>query len=351
MLEARAITKTYEAKPLLKGVSFTLGGGETLCLLGSSGSGKSTLLRIIAGLEVAEGGSVLWEGRDLADVPSHKRNFGLMFQDYALFPHRSVQDNVAFGLRMQGRTRSEIDRQVRAALEQVNMASFGARRVTDLSGGEQQRVALARALAPRPRLLMLDEPLGALDRALREQLLDELRRLLHATEIPAIYVTHDQEEAFTLADRVALLHAGRLVQIGSSQEVYQRPASPWVARFLGQTNLLSGTVIDTQPLFVSTPLGGFAASWASEQAGRPRSGQKVTVLIPQREDCGTGMLVRGRVVDVLYRGDGFHARVVTEGEFSLDFQLSRPVEVHEEVEISLQTGGILAWPEEMHADE
>jgi spermidine/putrescine transport system ATP-binding protein len=328
-------------------VSFSLAGGETLCLLGSSGSGKSTLLRILAGLEIAESGRVLWDGQDLSGVPPHRRNFGLMFQDYALFPHRSVAENVGFGLRMQGRAREEIGALVMSALQQVNMAGFTGRRVTDLSGGEQQRVALARALAPRPRLLMLDEPLGALDRALREQLLDELRRLLHQTEIPAIYVTHDQEEAFVLADRVALLHGGKLVQMGTPEEVYHRPASPWVARFLGQTNLVAGTLVETQPLTVSTALGGFQVTWASRTGARPRGGQKVLVLIPMREDCDAqaGLLVRGRAIDVLYRGDGFHARVMTASEELLDFRLARPVVVGEEVEISLQTGGILAWPE------
>ncbi len=345
MLEVRDIEKTYESRPLLRGVSFTLGLGETLCLLGASGSGKSTLLRIIAGLEAAEGGSVLWNGADLALVPAYKRNFGLMFQDYALFPHRSVAENVAFGLRMHGVGREEIDVRVSEALRQVNMASFAGRRVTELSGGEQQRVALARALAPRPRLLMLDEPLGALDRALREQLLEELRHLLHVTEIPAIYVTHDQEEAFTLADRVALLHNGELVQIGSPLAVYQCPASPWAARFLGQTNLLDGQVVEARPLVVNTALGGFAAHWAAKAADGPKVGQKVTLLIPKREDRSTGANVRGRVTDALFRGDGFHAEVATPTGITLSFWLARPVEVGEEVEISLQTNGILAWPQ------
>ncbi len=344
MLEVREIEKTYESRPLLCGVSFTLEPGETLCLLGSSGSGKSTLLRIIAGLEIPEGGSVLWKGADLALVPAYRRNFGLMFQDYALFPHRSVAENVAFGLRMHGVERTEVDARVKDALKQVNMASFSERRVTDLSGGEQQRVALARALAPRPRLLMLDEPLGALDRALREQLLDELRHLLHVTEIPAIYVTHDQEEAFALADRVALLHRGELVQVGSPLAVYQCPASPWAARFLGYTNLLDGEVVEKHPLVVETALGRFASHWAGKPSDGPREGQAVTLLIPKREDRATGVTVRGRVTDVLFRGDGFHAEVLTGADIVLSFWLARPVEVGQEVEVSLQTNGILAWP-------
>ncbi|NCP15641.1 ABC transporter ATP-binding protein, partial [bacterium] len=205
MLQLLDISKDYENKPLLRGISFTVTANETVCLLGASGSGKSTLLRIIAGLEPPDQGTVRWEERDLASVPAHLRNFGLVFQDYALFPHLSVFENIAFGLRMQNLPRPEIEQRVREAVAQVNLTGFEKRGVSDLSGGEQQRVALARALAPRPRLLMLDEPLGALDRALRERLQGELRGILHATGVPAIYVTHDQEEAFAIADRVLLL--------------------------------------------------------------------------------------------------------------------------------------------------
>ena len=177
MLELNNLYKTYENQPLLKGISFSLAAGETICLLGASGSGKSTILRIIAGLEQADSGDVRWDGQSLTKIAVHQRNFGLMFQDYALFPHLNVFDNVAFGLQMKKWPKAEIAPRVDEALGQVNMAGFARRRVTELSGGEQQRVALARALAPRPRLLMLDEPLGALDRALRESLLDELRSI------------------------------------------------------------------------------------------------------------------------------------------------------------------------------
>ncbi len=242
MLEVREIRKNYGGKPLLQGISFCVGAGETVCLLGPSGSGKSTLLRIIAGLEAPEAGQILWDGQDMAGIPVHRRNFGLMFQDYALLPHRNVAENVGFGLRMQAFPRAEIQAQVLAALEKVHMGAFARRRVTDLSGGEQQRVALARTLAPRPRLIMLDEPLGALDRSLREQLIEELHHLLQTTGIPAIYVTHDQDEAFALADRLIMLHDGKVEQVGSPAEVYGRPASAWAASFLGFNNLVAGTV-------------------------------------------------------------------------------------------------------------
>ena len=233
MLSLKNIHKSYEGKPLLRGISLDLAEGETICLRGSSGSGKSTLLRIISGLEEAESGDVLWDGESIASLPSHERNFGLIFQDYALFPHLNVFDNVAFGLKMQKIGKEEIHQRVDEALKQVDLQEFAKRSVTDLSGGEQQRIALARALAPRPRLLMFDEPLGALDRRLREYLLVEIKEILEESGVPAIYVTHDQEEAFTLSDRVMLLHEGLIVQQGTPDELFSHPASAWVAEFLG----------------------------------------------------------------------------------------------------------------------
>ena len=242
MLELKNISKTYEGKPLLNNVSLTVAVGETICLLGASGSGKSTLLRIIAGLESPNAGQVRWDGVDLALTPPHARDFGLVFQDYALFPHLSVFDNVAFGLRMRNLPNEEIQTRVHESLEAVNLRGFKSRRVTDLSGGEQQRVALARALAPRPCLLMFDEPLGALDRSLKEELLQELRSILHYTNIPAIYVTHDQEEAFAIADRILLLHAGVILRDGTPAEVWNDPRSAWAARVLKVGNVVEGDV-------------------------------------------------------------------------------------------------------------
>ena len=253
MLEVQNLTKDYENKPLLKGVSFEVGKGELVCLLGSSGSGKSTILRIIAGLEEPKSGTVLWEGRDLRDVPTHKRGFGLMFQDYALFPHKTVAQNIAFGLQMQGLKEEEISRRVKESLESIRMQSFADRPITELSGGEQQRVALARALAPSPNLLMLDEPLGALDHTLRTQLIQELRAILHQSQIPVIYVTHDREEAFGLADRLVILHDGIILQQGSPMELFEQPSTPWVAEFLGLGNLVNGVVTQLKPLQIKLP--------------------------------------------------------------------------------------------------
>lgn len=337
-LEVRSIWKYYEGKPLLRGVSFHVDLGETVCLLGPSGSGKSTILRIIAGLEEADSGQILWEGKDLAGVPAHRREFGLMFQDYALFPHRDVAGNVAFGLVMRGLPRRDIERRVREALQRVNLSEFATRRVTDLSGGEQQRVALARALAPQPRLLMLDEPLAALDRALREQLGEELRRILHEERLPAIYVTHDQGEAFVIADRLVLLHEGIVQQSGAPEEVYNRPANTWVARFLGLSNLVAGVVEKTSPLIVHTALGEFQA-----QCEHPHHapGERVTVLLgpgSARPLDGTNKeqnVLRGEVEDTVFRGEGFRVDLRVGDGQSLRFFLDRKLTPGEVVSLAV----------------
>jgi len=344
MLSIRDIHKQYEGKPLLRGISFEAAPGETVCLLGPSGSGKSTLLRIISGLEEAESGQVWWDGVDLARVPVHLRRFGLMFQDYALFPHRSVFQNVAFGLRMQGMRKPVIEAQVHEALVRVNMSDFSNRRVTDLSGGEQQRVALARALAPRPRLLMLDEPLGALDRTLREQLGQFLRDVLHQTGIPAIYVTHDQEEAFAIADRLVLLNQGRVEQDGPPHQVYNRPATAWTARFLGLTNLLDGYVIAQAPMRVSTALGDFVSTDKGEHL--PQIGAAVTLLLrPGGIQPGIPKTpenrLEGFVEDVIFRGEGYGVRLLCAGNLSFTFHLEAPLPVGQTANFSIDSESIV----------
>jgi thiamine transport system ATP-binding protein len=215
------------------GVDLDVAPGEVLALLGPSGSGKSTLLRAVAGLEPLSAGTIAWDGEDLADVPPHRRGFGLMFQDGQLFPHRDVAGNVAFGLQMQGLSRASQRERVAELLEVVGLAGFGRREVASLSGGERQRVALARSLAPRPRLLLLDEPLSALDRGLRERLAGEVRAALTATSTTAIFVTHDHDEAFEVADRIAVMDIARLIQVARPAELWHRPASRRVAEFLG----------------------------------------------------------------------------------------------------------------------
>lgn len=333
MLEVIEITKDYEGKPLLKGVSLQVKEGETVCLLGPSGSGKSTLLRIIAGLEQQKTGQVRWNGEDISQVAVHKRRFGLMFQDYALFPHRSVAENVGFGLRMQGVEKVEMDARVQEALAQVDLVDFADRRVTELSGGEQQRVALARALAPRPRLLMLDEPLGALDRALRTDLLKALRRILHTYRIPAVYVTHDQEEAFSISDRVVLLHEGRVVQAGAPDEVYHHPASAWVAHFLGLNNLLPGEVADTAERKLRTALGTFVT--AERLCHTLVAGSQVQLLLrpgglEAAGDSGGDNILHGIVEDIVFQGAVYQMVLKCAGEQRFRFTVDAPLPVGEE---------------------
>lgn len=242
-LELDSITVRYGQTAAVSDVSLTVADGEVVALLGPSGCGKSTLLRTIAGLEKASSGAVRWDEADLAGVPVHKREFGLVFQDGQLFPHRSVAGNVAFGLRMHRVDRFERDKRVLSLLELVGLEGYADRRVTQLSGGEQQRVALARALAPSPRLLLLDEPLSALDRALREQLAVDLARLLREAATTALVVTHDHDEAFTLADRVAIMSRGRIVQVGPPAEVWSSPVDVETAKFLGCNKFVPGSFV------------------------------------------------------------------------------------------------------------
>ena len=327
MLEVHHIFKTYKGKPLLNGISFKVNTGETICLLGASGSGKSTLLRIIAGLEEPDSGSVSFDGQNLRNVPAHLRDFGLVFQDYALFPHLNVHDNVAFGLKMRHLPPAEISQRVANALETVDLAGFGERPVTDLSGGEQQRVALARALGIRPRLLMFDEPLGALDKTLREDLLEELRMILHRTDIPAIYVTHDQEEAFAIADRVLILHDGDIVRDGSPAEVWANPGSAYVAGFLGLGTVLEGKVMDEKRK-VETDYG-----LLTMQCGHAhQTGETVRILIrpfPAAEDADD---IHGIVEDVIFQQDRYKVTF----EQGLHFYLQDPPAVGEKVRVPVK---------------
>ena len=238
MLTIERLSVNYEGDPVLRGLDLAVADGEIMAVLGPSGCGKTTLLRTIAGLETPTAGDVQLGGRSLLGVPAHLRGVGLMFQSFALFPHLSVVDNVAFGLEMQGADKAVARQRGRELLDVVGLRGFDARRVTSLSGGEQQRVALARSLAPQPRLLMLDEPLGSLDAALRDRLTLELRAIFRKIGLTALYVTHDQHEALAIADRVAVLREGQVEQIGPPANVYRAPASEFVATFLGLGNCL-----------------------------------------------------------------------------------------------------------------
>lgn len=241
-VELREVVKQYDQTVAVAGVSQTIEDGEFFSLLGPSGCGKTTTLRMIAGFVEPTAGSIWFDGQDVTQLPAHKRETGMVFQHYALFPHRTVFENVAFGLRMRRVPKDEIRRRVAEALALVELSGLEDRYPRQLSGGQQQRVALARALVIEPKVLLLDEPLGALDKKLREHMQFELRRLQEKVGITTIYVTHDQEEALTLSDRIAVMKDGRIVQVAPPDEIYKRPATRFVADFIGTSNFLTGRV-------------------------------------------------------------------------------------------------------------
>ncbi|MFD3541326.1 ABC transporter ATP-binding protein [Streptomyces sp. NPDC058662] len=278
LLQLEGVSVRFGARAVVDAVDLAVAEHEIVCVLGPSGSGKSTLLRVVAGLQPVSGGRVLLGGADQAGVPVHRRGLGLMFQDHQLFPHRDVGANVAFGLRMRGAGRASYGPRVTELLELVGLPGARGRAVASLSGGEQQRVALARALAPSPRLLMLDEPLGQLDRGLRERLVVELRGLFSRLGTTVLAVTHDQGEAFALADRVVVMRDGRIAQAGTPLEVWQRPASEFVARFLGFDNVVPATVAGGA---AATPWGEVPVPAGSPEGERQLLVRPAGVLLAQ----------------------------------------------------------------------
>ncbi|KOU23094.1 iron ABC transporter ATP-binding protein [Streptomyces sp. WM6372] len=292
LLELAGVSVRFGERAVVDAVDLEVAEHEIVCVLGPSGSGKSTLLRVVAGLQPVSAGRVLLGGADQARVPAHRRGVGLMFQDHQLFPHRDVGGNVAFGLRMRGSARAAYEAQVAQLLELVGLPGAQGRSVASLSGGEQQRVALARALAPSPRLLMLDEPLGQLDRGLRERLVVELRGLFSRLGTTVLAVTHDQGEAFALADRVVVMRDGRIAQAGTPLEVWQRPASEFVARFLGFENVIPATVVG----------GAAATAWGKVQVppGSPEGERRI--LIRPAGVVLTAAGLRCEVVSRTFRG-------------------------------------------------
>jgi len=300
-------------------VSLQIFQGEFFSLLGPSGCGKTTTLRMIAGFEHPTAGEVRIEGRPMGQTPPFRRNVNTVFQNYALFPHMTVFENVAFGLRMKRVPREEIARRVREALQLVRLSGFEERYPRQLSGGQQQRVALARALVNRPRVLLLDEPLGALDLKLRKEMQLELKHLQMTVGITFIYVTHDQEEALTMSDRIAVMNAGRVLQVGTPVEIYERPTSRFVADFIGESNFLPGRVVEvhsdtaTVLLFGQRPI-----PIRVEQP--PATGSAVTIAIrPEKmqvvplEAPGANGILHGRIEEVIYIGtDTFYVVRIDE---------------------------------------
>jgi len=349
LLELSGITKSFGPAHVLCGIDLRLDEGCILCLLGPSGCGKTTLLRVIAGLERSDRGTVTLDGRDITSLAPHVRRFGMMFQDFALFPHLNVMGNVSFGPRMQGCGMSESVGRARRALATVGLNGYETRSVLELSGGERQRVALARTIACSPRLFLLDEPFGSLDRALRERLLVDVRDILKGINATCIFVTHDQSEAYAVSDLTAVMFEGRIVQVDPPRILYRSPASSRVARFLGLTNLLEGRV--TGDSLIETDIGAFSP------AVPVRGGRKlVTVLVQpdaarvvddacSRPPCPPSgrLVVRGIVRTCLYRGSHFSVAVETPRGVRLSFDLpdtGGEIPVGQRVSLAVDTSGL-----------
>lgn len=323
-----AVTKYYGEQLAVDDVSLDVDQGEFVTLLGPSGCGKSTILRMVCGFIEPTHGEIRLEGRSVLGLPPYRRNTSMVFQDYALFPHRTVAQNLAFGLRMKKVARDEIERQVDAMLELLSLPGMGSRRIREISGGQQQRVALGRALIVEPAVLLLDEPLGALDFKLRKQMQGELKRIQRRVGITFIYVTHDQEEALTMSDRIAVMNAGKVEQFGTPQEVYQHPASAFVADFVGEANLFSCQVVavDGDQIKVALDSGDeFTVSSYDGQERRP--GDQITVIIrPENIELVTEPGpefngVRGKINEVVYAGATIKIRALTDSGATLNVSL------------------------------
>jgi thiamine transport system ATP-binding protein len=331
MLSVCNVSVRFGRTRALDSVSLDVADGEVVAVLGPSGAGKTTLLRVIAGLEHPESGTVTWNGEDLDGTPAHQRGFGMVFQDFALFPHLDVGANVEFGLRMQGVNRSERAEMAAAALRAVDLAGYERRAIGTLSGGQAQRVALARALAPRPRMLLFDEPLGSLDRALRERLAAEVRRMISGPGITALYVTHDQGEAFTVADRVAVFDEGRVLQSGTPHDLWHRPESAQVARFLGFRSVLEATITsgwaDTVVGLVPVP------------AGTP-DGRASIVIRPDALRIDPGGPIAGSVRAARFRGSD-HLLDVEVGGAELQVATPRAVAPGTLIRLGVAASGVV----------
>lgn len=307
----RNLVKEFDGMRAVDDVSIAIKKGEIFALLGSSGCGKSTLLRMLAGFETPTSGQILLNGKNIVGAPAYERPINMMFQSYALFPHLSVWDNIAFGLRRDGMKRDEVADRVDKMLDLVQLKSFGKRKPHQMSGGQQQRVALARSLAKRPQLLLLDEPLAALDKKLREQTQLELVSIIEKVGVTCVMVTHDQEEAMTMASRIAVMSHGQIAQIGKPREIYETPNCRFVADFIGNVNLFDGSLVEDEPdhVVVQTPeCKHYVGHGISGTLGMPVSvgirPEKIMISFSEPQDLGQGLYncVEGTLVDWAYLG-------------------------------------------------
>ena len=319
-IAARGVSKVFgageDSVKALDDVSVTIGENEFFTLLGPSGCGKTTLLRLIAGFEFPTAGEILLYGQNIAPLPPYKRPVNTVFQNYALFPHMTVAENIGFGLEMLGRPKAEVEETVASMLKLVRMEQLKNRKTSQISGGQQQRVALARALAPRPKVLLLDEPLSALDLKLRKDMQIELKRLQNETGITFIFVTHDQEEALTMSDRIAVMNQGRILQIGNPRQIYDHPAERFVANFIGDTNFLEADYLGSEGGRAKVKLGSGATLSAALPEGAKPNG-KVTIVVRPEHAAITDDLakatVTGKVENVVYFGTDTHYHLRLDG--------------------------------------
>ena len=313
VVQFAGISKSFGAVRALNPTDLKIPSGEFLTLLGPSGSGKTTLLNICAGYLEPSAGRLVVGGRDVTALPPRLRNMGMVFQNYALFPHMSVAENVAYGLMVRKLPKDEIARRVSEVLQMTRLEAYGERAIRELSGGQQQRVALARAMVIQPDILLMDEPLGALDRQLRKEVQFEIRRLHAASPRTTIYVTHDQEEALVMSDRIAVMRAGRIVQIGSGADLYERPVDTFVARFLGESNLFAGTVGIVADGRATLDVPGLALTLEGRAAeGLLAGGPAAALLRPEAIRAQTGGLT-ARVTERVYLGELVAVRLVLAG--------------------------------------
>lgn len=309
------VSKAFGILTVVDDLDLSIGKGEFVSMLGPSGSGKTTLLMMLAGFENPTSGSISVGGKRVDALPPHKRNMGVVFQNYALFPHMSVAENVAFPLKMRGASRTEIIERVNKALDMVQLGAFHERKPIQLSGGQQQRVALARALVFEPEVVLMDEPLGALDKKLREQMQMDIRDIHHRLGLTIVFVTHDQTEALTMSDRIAIFNHGKIEQIGGPSEIYDRPKTQFVAEFIGETNLLNGKVTSFSNGILNVTLeGGQAIRVASSNSLEPGKHVKVSVRPEQIEigPSGEGQnQLKVRITDIVYHGDHLQVQADT----------------------------------------
>ena len=304
ILRLENIHKSFDGTPVLRGIDLEAKQGEFITLLGSSGCGKTTTLRIIAGLESPDQGRVLLEGKDMTDAQPNKRDVNTVFQNYALFPHMSVEQTIGYALKIRKRPKAEIQEEVKKMLELVQLSGFERRKPSELSGGQKQRVAIARSLINRPKLLLLDEPLGALDLQLRRQMQQELKRLQKKLGITFIYITHDQEEALNMSDRIGIMNEGRILQLGKPDEIYERPQTRFAAEFIGQSNIFTAEVAGREPDGTLTLL---YAGGVVKACGEGTPGERVTLSVRTErirfgEECRYGFALTGIVRAHSYTG-------------------------------------------------